>query len=219
MTSLFDKSGAAFDQEVHEVLDVDQWLRALAYSCAAGAGDSYYANSQHNGQFYSRPDGRMLYFPHDIDFAFSVTRGIFENRELQELTVDHTRRRQYLGHLHDICTTSYNQRYMLNWTRHFDDLVPGGAVFGDDLSYINSRSNFILNQIDSQLSRRSFTISTNGGANFSTSSSPVTLAGRGWVDVRVIRLAGSPSELPTTWTSLGLGGLRSPHSRGQPAHP
>ncbi len=42
MTAQFDKSGAAFDATVNEVLDVDQWLRALAYSCASGAVDSFF---------------------------------------------------------------------------------------------------------------------------------------------------------------------------------
>ena len=144
LASVFDRSGAAFDAAVDEVLDADQWLRALAYSCASGAGDSFFSNSRHNGQFYARPDGRVLYFPHDMDYAFSATRDIFENNELKRLTADPARKRLYLGHLHDICTSVFNRSWMARWTSHFDDLVPGGDVFGDDLNYIDTRSGYIL---------------------------------------------------------------------------
>jgi len=201
MVRQFDRSGTSFNEGLDEVLDIDQWLRSLAYSCVIGAGDSYFANSRHNGQFYLRPDGRMLYFTHDVDFAFSTTRNIFQNSQLQELTIDQSRKRTYLGHLHDICTTTYNQAWIQDWTDHLDDLIPGGDQLNDELSYINSRSNYVLGQIDNQVSPVTFRIDTNGGSNFSTSNTPVTLQGRGWVNVREIRLAGSGGPLPTTWSS------------------
>ena len=200
MAKLFDKSGAAFDAEVATVLDADQWLRALAYSCASGAGDSFFANSNHNGIFYARPDGRVLYFPHDMDFSFNATRPIFENAELQKLTADPARRRAYLGHLHDICTTAFSQSYMSAWTSHYGSLLPG-EDFNAHLSYINTRSNYILSQVGAEIPSVNFAITTNGGANFSTSTSPVTLQGQGWINVREIRIAGSTSPLAVTWTS------------------
>ncbi|MEN8772995.1 MAG: lamin tail domain-containing protein [Akkermansiaceae bacterium] len=196
----FSKSTADFNTSVADVLDVDQWLRALAYSCASGAGDSFYTNSNHNGQFYGRPDGKILYFPHDIDFSFNATRGIFENSELNRIVANQAYRRAYLAHLYDICTTVYNRSWMAPWTAHFDECVPGGNVFSDDLSYINSRSNYILNQVRSQVPQVSFAITTNGGNNFSTMDSPVILDGRGWVDVKEIRLSNG-TVLDTTWTT------------------
>ncbi|NDG22166.1 MAG: hypothetical protein EB162_05880, partial [Euryarchaeota archaeon] len=202
MVKQFAKTGAAFEETVEDVLDVDQWLRSLAYSCATGAGDSYFANSKHNGQFYSRPDGRMLYFTHDTDFSFSTSRNIFENTELQKLTVNPARKRAYLAHLHDICTSVYNQIWMAPWTTHFDVLVPGANVFSDDLNYIHSRSTYILGQVNSQVPSVSFGITTNGGANFSTPDNPVNLAGNAWLDVHEIRLANSTEPLDLTWTDL-----------------
>ncbi|QJE95493.1 lamin tail domain-containing protein [Luteolibacter luteus] len=200
MSKLFDKSGSAFDAEVNTVLDVDQWLRALAYSCASGAGDSFFANANHNGIFYARPDGRVLYFPHDMDFSFDATRSIFENWELQRLTSNPVRRRAYLGHLHDICTTVFNQSYMSTWAGHYGSLLPG-ENFNAHLSYINTRSNYILSQVNAEIPSVNFAITTNGGANFSASTSPVILQGQGWVNVRDIRIAGSTSPLTVTWTA------------------
>lgn len=201
MTQQFDKSGTAFDATVNDVLDVDQWLRALAYACATGAGDSLFVNSQHNAQFYARPsDGRVLFFPHDQDYSFNATLPIFTNNELNKLTADPARKRGYLGHLHDICTTVFNQTYMSAWTSHFGSLLPG-ENFSGHLSYINTRSNYILGQITANVPSTAFAITTNGGANFTTNDTPVALDGTGWVNVRSIRLAGSVTPLNVTWTS------------------
>ncbi|MES2476368.1 MAG: lamin tail domain-containing protein [Verrucomicrobiota bacterium] len=200
MCQLFDKSGAEFDTSVHEVLDVDQWLRALAYSCASGAVDSFFSNANHNGQFYARPsDGRMLYFPHDLDY-FDGNLPIFANTELQKLTADPVRKRLYLGHLYDICTTVFNQSYMAAWTSHFGSLL-AGENFPAHLSYINTRSNYILSQINAEIAPQAFAITTNGGADFTTDDTPVALAGQGWVNVREIRQAGSSTPLAVQWTS------------------
>lgn len=197
----FDKTGAAFEAGLESIIDVDQWLRATAYACASGAGDSFFANANHNGIFYARPDGRMLFFPHDMDFSYSATRGIFDNTELQKLVGNGARRRAYLGHLHHICTTVFNQSYMSAWTSHYGGLLPG-EDFAGHLSYINNRSNYILGAINTDTPSVPFTITTNGGANFSTGTSPVTLAGQGWVNIREIRLAGSSVPLASTWTSV-----------------
>jgi hypothetical protein len=196
----FVKSGTAFEAGLSDIIDIDQWLRALACSCASGAGDSFYANANHNGIFYARPDGRVLYFPHDMDFSFSATRDIFENAELQKLVADPLRKRIYLGHLYDICTRVFNQTYMQPWTTHYGSLLPG-EDFNAHLNYITTRSNYILSRVNQEIAPLTFAITTNGGANFTTGTSPVTLAGNGWVDIRNIRLAGSPVPLQVTWTS------------------
>lgn len=196
----FDKSGAAFDSGLGNVINVEQWLRAIACSCISGAGDSFFANANHNGIFYAGTDGRVLYFPHDMDFSFSATRGIYENSELQKLVADPARKRSYLGHLYDICTRVFNQGYMQPWTTHYGSLLPG-EDFAGHLSYINQRSTYILNQINTEVAPLTFAITTNSGANFTTPNSPVTLQGQGWVDVKNIRLAGSAQPLEVTWFS------------------
>jgi len=213
MAKHFSKSGSAFNEGLDDIIDVDQWLRALAYSCATGAGDTFFDNSNHNGQFYARPDGRVLYFPHDMDFAFSANRNIFSNNELNKIRAVPARHRAYLGHLHDICTTVYNTGYMSSWSSHYGGFLPG-EDFPGHLAYINSRSNYILNAINSSVAAVSFEITTNGGADFSTVSSPVTLTGRGWVDVRSIRLAGGNLPLEVVWTSNNTWTAKVPLQRG-----
>ena len=196
----FSKNGSAFEAGLGDVIDPNQWLQALAHACTTGAGDSFFDNSNHNGIFYARPDGRVLYFPHDMDYAFNATRGIFDNSELQKLVANPARRRLYLGHLHHLCTTVFNQAYLGTWATHYGSLLPG-QDFAGHMSYINTRSNYILGAIQSDTPSVAFNITTNNGVNFSTPFSPVTLAGTGWVNVRNIRLAGSSVPLAVTWTS------------------
>lgn len=209
----FQKSGAAFETGLTDVIDVEQWLRAIACSCISGAGDSFFANANHNGIFYTGTDGRVMYFPHDMDFSFSATRGIYENSELQKLVADPARKRSYLGHLHDICSRVFNNSYMEPWTTHYGSLLPG-EDFNGHLSYITQRSNYILGQINNEVAPLTFAITTNSGANFSSPNSPVALQGQGWVDVRNIRLAGSPTPLEVTWTSTSAWQISVPLAPG-----
>ena len=89
---------------------------------------------------------------------------------------------------------------MSAWTSHYGRLLPG-ENFAAHLDYIHNRSTYILGAIHADLPPLAFEITTHGGANFSTASSPVTLAGNGWVNIREIRLAGSAVPLAVTWTS------------------
>ncbi len=195
----FDLSGSAFHAGAENFVDVDNWLRGMAFAVLSGAGDNYAANSAHNGQFYVRPDGRVIFLPHDMDFSFSTTRSITANSDVSTIVNDPPRMRQYLGHLHDIITTTYNNSYMSGWSSHFATLDPA-QNWTSSLNHITSRSNNVLTQINSTVGSIAFAITTNGGNNFTVNSSPATLSGDGWVNVREIRLAGSSVPLESTWT-------------------
>jgi hypothetical protein len=211
----FTKSGAAFEEGLEDIVDVDDWLRGMAYAVLTGAGDNAAAGSQHNGLYYAKPDGRIMFLPHDMDFSFSTDRGIFSFQEAGKLTPTNSpRRRLFLGHLHDIITTTYNNSYMSIWTDHFATLDPAQPWAGS-LSYMNSRSNNVLGQI---------TNPSNGVplVDFNiTTSSPLTVAGAtatiegdGWVDVREIRLQGSGEPLLVTWTDGNSWQLSAPAPPG-----
>ncbi|MDG2123788.1 MAG: lamin tail domain-containing protein, partial [Verrucomicrobiales bacterium] len=214
MAKHFDKRGTAFHDTLDQVIDVEQWLRALAFSCVSGAGDSFFSNARHNGHLYALPDGRVLYFPHDIDFAFNASRSITENSQLSTIIQIPAHRRSYYGHLHDICSRIFNRTYMQRWTNHYGSLVPG-QNYHAHLSYLNSRSRSVLSQVSRGIRSVDFAITTNNGAAFTTDTSPVTLAGTGWVDVRTVRLAGSAAPLDVTWTSTDDWTLDLPIAAGE----
>ena len=206
----FSQSGAAFEEGLEDVVDVDAWLRGMAYAVLSGAGDNAGANSQHNGMYYARPDGRVMFLPHDMDFAFDAGRTIFANSQCSKLTADPVRRRLYLGHLHDIISTTYNSSYMSMWTSHLQSL-DSSQPWNTHLNYINSRSNNVLSQINSRVAPTTFDITTPNPHN--VNGSTATLSGDGWVDVRSFRLAGG-GVLDATWSDNNSWQLTIPVSLG-----
>ena len=201
--SVMTKSGDTFLEEVDEVLDVDQWLRAFAVQILWGVSDSYVNDSNpHNAVFYIRPsDGRMLYFPWDVDFTASAgaTSSLTPNSDLRKMLDSPEYRHSYYGHVHDIITTSYNNDYMDAWIDHYDGFLPSES-FASFKNYIATRSNFALNTVNNQIPPVDFEITTNGGADLEVDATEVTLAGNAWVNVREIRLANTLQPLAVEWT-------------------
>lgn len=208
----FDLSGAAFHASVENFVDVDNWLRSMAFAVLSGASDNYGAGDlAHNAQFYVRPDGRVIFLPHDMDNSFSTTRSITANSDVATIVNDPPRYRQYLGHLHDIITTTYNNGYMSGWTSHFATLDPA-QNWSASLSHINGRSANVLSQINSAIPSVAFSIDTPSPVTVSTSTT--TISGTGWVDVREIWLSGSSIPLELTWTGTTSWEVELPLSLG-----
>lgn len=195
---LFSLSGAAFETALPQRVDVDEWFRGFAYAVLTGAGDNHADGTQHNGIFYAKPDGRVVFLPHDMDFAFDANRSITANGQINTMvSTSPARRRQYYGHLHDIITTTYNNSYMGMWTSHFASIDPT-QDWAAELSYMNSRSSSVLSQITSGIPNAVFAITTTRPMN--VASSTATVNGTGWVNVRNIRVQGSAEPLSVTWT-------------------
>jgi hypothetical protein len=193
-------SGAAFNNQVGDVMDVDQYLRAMAFASASGFGDNYSAGAQHNAQFYVRPeDDRVLYFLHDLDAFFSSTGSIVASGDLQKLlNAAPGNRHIYYGHVHDIVTYTYTTNYMQYWTNNYRTLLPNQNWSGW-LSDIGSRASNVRAQINSAIAPIAFAITTNGGADFTVNEPVATLAGDGWVNVREIYIAGQELPLDVQW--------------------
>ena len=191
--------GAAFDAQVGDVIDVDAWLRALAFATLSGAIDNYASGAQHNADFYVRPsDGRVLYFPHDLDFLGSAQGPVVGSGDLAKLIATPARARAYYGHLHDIITTAFNGPYLAAASAQFGRLLPG-QDFAGHLAYIVMRGNWVMtNAPDAVLTaipRVTFQITTNGGAAVTVAAPTIVVDGVGWIDVHAVTRAGAPLAL------------------------
>lgn len=205
---VFGLAGAEFDAKVGEVIDEDQWLRAFAFGTLCGAVDNYAAGSQHNANFYVRPsDGRVLYFPHDLDFyGGSPQSPVVASGDLAKLIATPSRYRAYYGHLYDIISTAYNGSYMASWCDHFGELLPA-QNFAGHCQFITARADWVMSSapdaVMKAIPKVVFQINTNGGAPITVASPEVTLEGTGWIDVHEVRRAKSPIGLTwqgqTTW--------------------
>ena len=192
-------SGAAFTNNITTYLDVDQWLRGTAVNVLSGAGDSYGGDgSQHNVQFYVRPsDGKMLYFPHDMDAFHDANRGIVPNTDFGKIIAVPAYARAYYSHLLDIMATTHNSTYMARWANHFGALLPA-QPFGSHLAFISQRNTVVMNAVNTAVSPSTpFAITTNGGNNTTTGNSNFTLTGTANLTVKTIMVNGV--VYPITW--------------------
>ncbi|MCB1098752.1 MAG: lamin tail domain-containing protein [Verrucomicrobiae bacterium] len=183
--------------EMDQLFDMDMSLRSWAIQVLFGIGDSYANGSQHNGMFYIRPeDGKGLYLPWDMDFTFSQgDTNLTNNGDLRNFVRVPKWERAYLGHLQDIIATTFNRAYMEPWEDHYSTFLPR-----ENLNFagtIDSRARAFTTAIARGIPEVDFEISTASGTSVDGTS--ITLEGKGWVNVRNLRLAGNPSPLKVEW--------------------
>jgi hypothetical protein len=189
---------------VEDVIDVDQWLASFAFATLAGAGDNYGGDgAQHNARFYARPeDGRLLYFPHDLDYFGASTMPVVGNGDLQRLIADPGRRRTYYQHLFDLVDRGFAPAALDADCAQVALLLPAQDLAGA-CRQMRDRADWVLaGAPDAVLARYPvvpFAITTRGGADFAVAAADVTLEGDGWIDVREVWWSGSPAPLAVTW--------------------
>jgi len=228
-----------FEQTIEPLMDVDGWMRTFAMMSLFGIGDVYsqppgtVANisNPHNLNFYMppTPDGKIAAIPWDWNFVFSLaaTAPLSGDKNIQKVIARPRFRRLFLGHLKDLTDASFNAAYMTPWLTHYGSVT--GENYTGYATNITNRRNYVLTQINAQIPPVAFSITTNGGADFSAAGAGAVLEGDGWVDVRTIHLNGSPDSLPVTWLDqnswrltvpLGLGAntitLTALNGRGAP---
>jgi hypothetical protein len=197
MGQAFSRIGAALQPAAAAAIDVDEWARYFALQNLLGVTDIYGVDNPHNIAFYARPDdGRVVVLQNDWGFAYlaSATASIYGKNNVYRILQLPGYRRLYQGHLLDLLGSVYNSTYLTRWARHFSDVtgmdqtgVPG---------YANARGAAVRSQLAAQIP---FVITSNGGSNILVNTPAVALAGRGWINVHGIGLAGATNLLPVTW--------------------
>jgi hypothetical protein len=200
----FAQPDPAFAATVDGVIDVDQWLRGFAFATMAGAVDNYGGDgAQHNARFYARPDdGRVLYFPHDLDFFGWSGMPVVGNGDLQRLIADPGRRRTYYQHLFDVIDRGFDPAALAADCAQIGALLPAQA-FAGHCGEMQARADWVLSGAPDAVLRTypvvPFAITTNGGADVETTDPDVVLTGDGWVDVRDVWWSGAAAPLAVTW--------------------
>jgi hypothetical protein len=207
-------SGAAFNSTITNIIILDQWFRGVAVNALSGAGDSYGGDgSQHNVQFYVRADDKkVLYFPHDVDAFFDANRPIVPNSDMQKLLSVPAWARLYYSHVMDIVGTTYNANYLTRWANHFGRLLPA-QNFNSHLAFIVQRVGIVTSQVNAAVPNVAFAITSNGGNNFGTSNTVVTLTGSAPLSVRFIEVNGI--LYPINWTTVTAWSIAVPLFGGQ----
>jgi hypothetical protein len=191
--------GGQLDQLSQAAMDVDQWMRLFAFESLAGINDTFNQGLPHNLQLYVRPsDQRVLAFPWDMDFALhqSTSMSIYgTGSRLTRVINIPTNRRVFQQHLWDILQTAYREDYLASWVRHLgtrSQRDESSAI----LNYIRARRAYVLDRLAAQIP---FEVTTPNKDQLTVETPHVTLDGRGWIDVREIRLVGQDTRLPVRW--------------------
>ncbi len=192
---LFSLSGSAFDAEAELRLDVDQWLRCLAFQTLVGPADSPFTGTNiHNIRFYQRPhDARMIYMPWDWDSAWlrSSSASLVGTGNVAKLvTVTPQNQRQFLFHVHDLIADVFNTGYMTRWTQHY------GTVSGENYSTI---LNYIGSRATNAMAKLPTATAWTDGAGTVAAGGTVTLSGSGNIRIATIEVNGLAYE--PVWSS------------------
>lgn len=201
---VFGLSGKVFEEQIGMRIDINVWLRSFAFATLSGCIDNYGTGAQHNAFFYIRPnDGRVLYFPHDMDFyPSSPDTPIFTSPDLKKLLFSIENQRLFYAHLYDIISTSYNKQYMQHWCNQFGYLLVG-QNFSSHCDFLDKRAKYVMeNAGDSILKTFPKTDFQITGGNYQEFyQNDVTIQGTAWIDIIEIREKGKQQILPVSWLS------------------
>jgi hypothetical protein len=157
-----------------EVIDVDQWLRAVALATMSGAPDQYGgASSQHDVQFYVRPaDGRAQHLPHDLAPFSRSSMAVVGNADL-------ARPRGGCDQLGSLLR---------------------GQDFDAHCRFVGERAAWVRPGSDDAAEVRfppvPFRVTTNDGDDLEVDTATVALEGRGWIAEHTVEVAGE-ATVPT----------------------
>jgi hypothetical protein len=158
--------------------------------------------------FYFRPtDERVLFFLHDLDYAFDPGRPLESNDVLRKLLQTPTWAHAFYGYVYEFLQTSFNRPYMTAWASHYAKLLPEQAWAGW-LDYIDARQGQVMGQLMAKAGAPIPFEVTSPSAGVVSLATPVR--GRGWIDVREIRIVETGQALDVTWSNLTAWETRLP---------
>lgn len=201
------QNGATFLAQTAPLVDGDSFLRSMTGAILFGAVDNYVTNAQHNGIFYTPPGGRMVHIPWDFDFLDkgNSSASLTPNTEQQKFIANAAWRRIYYGHVLDFLNKSFNDEWLTRWATHYSRY---GVSMTSWLPFLRTRATYARAQVASTVPPVAFGITTAGPLNVATPTA--NIKGVGWVNVSAIRLQGSGSALPVTWTGVSTWSLDLP---------
>ncbi|HXJ76123.1 MAG TPA: lamin tail domain-containing protein, partial [Candidatus Dormibacteraeota bacterium] len=193
-----------FDDRIGAALDVEESLRTTALYLLCGIQDNYLNAAPalpHNLRLFTPADGgpaQLLAWDMDFVFGAATSSPIFpySGINLAKLVNNPNNRRSYLRHVYDLCQNVFNTDYMSRWLTHYGSLV--GQNYSAAATYITGRRAYALSQLPAAVP---FAITINNGNDFLTNSALATITGRGWLDIREIRLDGTDVPLSVSWST------------------
>lgn len=211
---------AEFVAQTERLVDIDEWMGAIALRHAVGDWDAYGYRRGKNMYAYKPPGGKWHLMHWDIAFAFGLgdapDHDLFDAKHFDSSDDKVTERmmaapqfrRAYLRALYEIAngpmvSSTLNPVIEARSAALTANGIPVQPP--DDVkSWIESRRSYILSQLAGASS--GFSITSNNGNNFSTNRNNLVLTGTAGVQVKTILINGV--EYPVTWTSVNTWSVR-----------
>lgn len=196
----FSLTGTTLETQTGQLMDVDEWMRVLAFKAFTGDADTFTYGLNHNFKIFIRPtDGRALGLLWDMDFAYSQAinyaspgNGSPNTYKIVKLPNNY---RRFYHHLFDLMTTSVNSDYLAPWVAHYGGLL--GQDWSGVMSYLQQRADYLKGTMPLTTP---FVITSNQGQNFATTAASVALTGTSPLQVANLQVNGL--IYPVRWTSL-----------------
>ena len=214
------QEGDALFVATNEKMDVDKWMRHYANQSFMGNWDTYGVGSPRNARLYVRPtDNKFVPLFWDCDLC-SFNNALIQHgngSRLAEIRDIPHNLRLYWGHMLDLIKLSFNAEYVERWAAHYNTLTSGrtygrGMLFLNVAPVVGRRAAEALVAIEEAIPRVDFGITTPEGTEF---DEVATIRGRGWIDVRNIRLAGDTVALDVFWPQTDEWEVRLPVNLGE----
>lgn len=200
LNKAFSMTGTSLDTQMNQLLDVDEFLRVLAFKAFTGDVDTFTYGYEHNFLIYFRPDtGKAMGLLWDMDYSFYAS---IDNpfpgsgsANAYKFVTRPTFYRMYYNHLLDIATTTVNAAYLQSWGAHYSGLL--GQDWSGVVNYLQNRAAFILSKMPAAAP---FAITSNSGRGYATSATRVVVLGTSPLTVKAIQVNGA--SYATAWSTL-----------------
>ena len=201
---------STYTTNVEALVDIEQWMRVMALERIVRNWDSFGIANGHNMYAYKPTAGRWQLHIVDVDYAFTHS-GVAATHDLFESYDDQAREKALLDHppfrrafwravLDAVNGPMLAARINPVFDGNYATLVAGNVSATAptaDKTWVQDRRDY-LNGLLTSVSC-GFNITNNGGADFTTNASSLTLAGRAPPQVKFIALGSTITNV--TWTT------------------
>ncbi len=223
-TNLFALVTAANDRTANfipnllNVADVDQWMRTFALDGCLGNWDTWGTGNSQNKYLYFQPGGRWRILPWDMDWVLGLgdptNRRLFGGNDAAVNVMFDTpvfQRMAWRAYQDAVAgpltAAQYQPQFNARTSALAFNQITGASSPSAIATYLNGRRTYLASQISAS-DAKSFTITSNGGNDF-VSSTPVALIdGTAPFATAAIEVNGVP--MPLEWTGLQNFRLRVP---------
>ena len=212
LANLANDTSTNFVPNITAAVDLDEWMRILVYDRLLANWDSWTFNVGQNMYILKPDSGPWVLMPWDIDFTFGLgngaTDGLINGGQdpimNQWFNVPAIRRVMWRVYREAINGPFLPENFqpVIDARRNYllRNGVSGLSAPTPVTAFINQRRNFIQSQLQSA-DPAQFAITTNGGADFNSSTATATL--KGTAPFAVVNIAVNDAVFPVTWTDQG----------------